>query len=335
LTLRTDEFDYELPTASIAQRPAAPRESARLLDCRGMDDRHFFELPGMLDEGDLVVLNTTRVRAARLRGTRDSGGAVEVLLLSENVDGEWEALIRPARRVRPGLRLLFGTANAIVLERPESGRTMLRFDEDVEKLAGEVGEMPLPPYITAPLADPSEYQTVFAKELGSAAAPTAGLHFSTGVLAEFADRGVDVASIDLQVGVDTFRPIAEETIDAHRMHSERFVVPPETATAFEMTKRRGGKVVAIGTTVVRALESAVADGRLRPGPASTELFIRPGYRFGAVDAVVTNFHVPRSTLIVLVAALVGEMRWKHIYETALERGYRFLSFGDAMFAERA
>jgi S-adenosylmethionine:tRNA ribosyltransferase-isomerase len=195
--------------------------------------------------------------------------------------------------------------------------------------------MPLPPYITAPLADPSEYQTVFAKELGSAAAPTAGLHFSTGVLAEFADRGVDVASIDLQVGVDTFRPIAEETIDAHRMHSERFVVPPETATAFEMTKRRGGKVVAIGTTVVRALESAVADGRLRPGPASTELFIRPGYRFGAVDAVVTNFHVPRSTLIVLVAALVGEMRWKHIYETALERGYRFLSFGDAMFAERA
>ena len=335
MTLRTDEFNYELPAASIAQRPAAPRESARLLDCRGLEDRHFFELPGMLDEGDLVVLNTTKVRAARLRGTKDSGGGVEVLLLGDNGEGEWEVLIRPARRVRPGLRLRFGTASAIVLERPESGRTVVRFDEDVEALAGEVGEVPLPPYITTPLADPSDYQTVFAKDLGSAAAPTAGLHFSTGVLAEFADRGVDVVSIDLQVGVDTFRPIVEATVDAHRMHSERFVIPPETATAFETTRRRGGKVVAIGTTVVRALESAAVDGQLRSGPASTELFIRPGYRFVAVDAIVTNFHVPRSTLIVLVAAFVGETRWKRVYETALERGYRFLSFGDAMFAERA
>ena len=335
MTLRTDDFDYELPAAAIAQRPAMPRESARLLDCRGLEDRSFSELPGMLDAGDLVVLNTTKVRAARLRGTKEeTGGAVEVLLLSDRGQGDWDALIRPARKVRPGVRLRFGSARAVVLERPASGRTTLRFDVDVEALACEIGEVPLPPYITTPLGDPSEYQTVFAKKLGSAAAPTAGLHLSTRVLAEFADRGVDVASIDLHVGIDTFRPIAEETIEAHQMHSERFDVPVETAAAFEAARRRGGRIIAIGTTVVRALESAVVDGRLSPGSASTELFIRPGYRFRAVDAMVTNFHVPRSTLIVLVAAFVGE-RWRHVYRTALERGYRFLSFGDAMFTERA
>jgi S-adenosylmethionine:tRNA ribosyltransferase-isomerase len=332
LTLRTDDFDYQLPAAAIAQRPAVPRESARLLDCRGLEDRRFFELPRMLDEGDLVVLNTTKVRAARLRGTKqDTGGGVEVLLLGEGVRGEWEVLIRPSRRVRPGARLLFGPASATVLERPVSGRTTLRFDVDVEALAAEIGEVPLPPYITAPLADPSEYQTVFAEALGSAAAPTAGLHFSGGVLSEFAERGVDVASIDLHVGVDTFRPIAEPTVEAHQMHSERFEIPVETAVAFEAARRRGGRIVAIGTTVVRALESAVSGGHLDPGTASTELFIRPGHRFEAVDAMVTNFHVPRSTLIVLVAAFVGD-DWRRVYETALHRGYRFLSFGDAMFA---
>jgi S-adenosylmethionine:tRNA ribosyltransferase-isomerase len=330
--LRTDDFDYQLPAAAIAQRPAVPRESARLLDCRGLEDRRFFELPRMLDEGDLVVLNTTKVRAARLRGTKqDTGGGVEVLLLGEGVRGEWEVLIRPSRRVRPGARLLFGPASATVLERPVSGRATLRFDVDVEALAAEIGEVPLPPYITAPLADPSEYQTVFAEALGSAAAPTAGLHFSGGVLSEFAERGVDVASIDLHVGVDTFRPIAEPTVEAHQMHSERFEIPVETAVAFEAARRRGGRIVAIGTTVVRALESAVSGGHLDPGTASTELFIRPGHRFEAVDAMVTNFHVPRSTLIVLVAAFVGD-DWRRVYETALHRGYRFLSFGDAMFA---
>jgi S-adenosylmethionine:tRNA ribosyltransferase-isomerase len=289
----------------------------------------------MLDEGDLVVLNTTKVRAARLRGTKqDTGGGVEVLLLGEGVRGEWEVLIRPSRRVRPGARLLFGPASATVLERPVSGRTTLRFDVDVEALAADIGEVPLPPYITAPLADPSEYQTVFAEALGSAAAPTAGLHFSGGVLSEFAERGVDVASIDLHVGVDTFRPIAEPTVEAHQMHSERFEIPVETAVAFEAARRRGGRIVAIGTTVVRALESAVSGGHLDPGTASTELFIRPGHRFEAVDVMVTNFHVPRSTLIVLVAAFVGD-DWRRVYETALHRGYRFLSFGDAMFAEHS
>jgi len=335
LTLRTEDFDYQLPAAAIAQRPAVPRESARLLDCRGLEDRRFFELPRMLDEGDLVVLNTTKVRAARLRGTKqDTGGGVEVLLLGEGVRGEWEVLIRPSRRVRPGARLLFGPASATVLERPVSGRTTLRFDVDVEALAADIGEVPLPPYITAPLADPSEYQTVFAEALGSAAAPTAGLHFSGGVLSEFAERGVDVASIDLHVGVDTFRPIAEPTVEAHQMHSERFEIPVETAVAFEAARRRGGRIVAIGTTVVRALESAVSGGHLDPGTASTELFIRPGHRFEAVDVMVTNFHVPRSTLIVLVAAFVGD-DWRRVYETALHRGYRFLSFGDAMFAEHS
>ncbi len=335
MILRTDDFDYGLPDSAIAQRPTSPRESARLLDCRrGLEDRRFSDLPRLLTEGDLVVVNTTKVRPARLRGTKHgTGGAVEVLLLGEMSDGEWEVLIRPARRIGAGVRLRFGEANATVLSQPTSGRSTLRFDTDVEALAREMGEVPLPPYITTPLANSEEYQTVFAEEVGSAAAPTAGLHFSKDVLSELGTRGVEIALLDLHVGLDTFRPISEPTVEAHEMHSEHFDIPGETATAFEAARRRGGKVIAVGTTVVRALESAFDNGGLRVGSASTDLFIRPGYQFRAVDAMVTNFHVPRSTLIVLVAAFVGD-QWKEIYEAALERGYRFLSFGDAMLAER-
>lgn len=331
----TDDFDYDLPPFAIAQHPAVPRESARLLDCRTLIDRTFSDLPGMLTPGDLVVLNNTKVRAARLRGTkRDTGGAIEALLLGEDDAGRWEVLLRPARRIREGTRLRFGAMDAIVLGDPAAGRTMVRFDGDVEQLARDVGEVPLPPYITAPLSDPTDYQTVFAERIGSAAAPTAGLHFSQEVLAGLTARGIETATIDLQVGMDTFRPISEPTIGAHEMHSERFDIPGATVGAFESARSRGGRIVAIGTTVVRALESAFDGSSLRAGRASTELFIRPGYRFGAVDAMVTNFHVPKSTLIVLVAAFIGE-RWREIYATALERGYRFLSFGDATYMERS
>jgi len=331
--LFTDDFDYELPEYAIAQHPATPRESARLLDCRTLEDRRFSDLPEMLVPGDLVVVNNTRVRSARLRGSKeDTGGAVGVLLLAENGDGGWEGLLRPARRIRKGTRLRFGRTAAVVAGDPVEGRAVLHFAGDVEQLAREIGHVPLPPYITAQLSDPTEYQTVFAERVGSAAAPTAGLHFSRAVLDRLRERGIEVATLDLEVGVDTFRPISTETIEAHTMHSERFDIPPATAEAFDGARERGGRVVAIGTTVVRALESAFDGQGIAPGTASTELFIHPGYRFEAVDAIVTNYHVPRSTLIVLIAAFVGE-RWREIYETALSRGYRFLSFGDAMYAE--
>jgi S-adenosylmethionine:tRNA ribosyltransferase-isomerase len=332
--VHTGDFDYELPRDAIAQRPISPRDAARLLVCPSLIDRSFAELPGLLDEGDLVVVNTTRVRAARLRGHKEgTGGAVEALLLRRDDDGTWEALVRPARRLKVGTSLRLGSLRGDVLETPENGRTRLRLDgPDVEVVIANEGEIPLPPYIDGPV-DPAAYQTVFADEVGSAAAPTAGLHFTPHLLRGLVERGIGLATLDLQVGVDTFRPIGEEAVEDHVMHEEHYDIPEATARAVEEVHRRGRRVVAIGTTVVRALEAASHDGRVRPGAASTDLFIRPGYRFRAVDVLVTNFHVPRSTLIVLVAAFVGE-EWRHVYQTALSRGYRFLSFGDAMLAER-
>ncbi len=290
----------------------------------------------MLEPRDLVVLNTTKVRAARLRGSKKgTGGAVEVLLLSEETDGAWTALIRPSRRVHAGQELQFGDMEATVEADPVEGRTTLRFEaDDVEGAVARLGEVPLPPYITAPLADPSDYQTVFADRIGSAAAPTAGLHVSTGVLARLRERGIRVTGVDLHVGLDTFRPIAVDAIEDHRMHTETFDIPPDTAEAYVSTREAGGRIVAIGTTVVRALESSASRGGLTTGPGRTDLFIAPGHRFQAVDAIVTNFHVPRSTLVVMIAAFMGN-RWREAYETALARGYRFLSFGDAMYVERA
>jgi len=333
--LQTATFDYELPQNAIAQRPVSPRDAARLLDCRTFEDRVFRDLPQMLDAGDLVVINTTRVRAARLRGHKvETGGAVEVLLLDEVDSGAWNILVRPARRIHAGTRLQLGPLEGTVLDEPLRGRTRLLLGGDhVEEEIAKTGELPLPPYIRTPPADPSEYQTVFADKVGSAAAPTAGLHFSTGLLASLTQHGIELATIDLEVGLDTFRPIVEETVEAHPMHSERFEVPDATVMAFNGARLRGAKIVAIGTTVVRALESAAAGGSLRSGTATTDLYIRPDYRFRAVDAMVTNFHSPRSTLVVLIAAFAGE-QWRRTYEVALERGYRFLSFGDAMYVER-
>lgn len=331
----TSDFRYTLPTTSIAQEAVEPRDAARLLDTRDLGDHRFSDLPGLLREGDLVVVNDTRVRRARLRGRRPTGGAVELLVLSPVGDGRWEALARPARRLRAGVEIEVGESVVVVEGDPIDGRVVLRPLSGALELEMErSGEMPLPPYFTGRLEDPERYQTVYARRPGSAAAPTAGLHFTAEVISDLSDRGIALASVELEVGLDTFRPISEERVDAHPMHCERLVVGESTVTAVEEARRRGGRVVAVGTTVVRALESAVTDGVLRPMEGKTDLFIRPGHRFCVVDLMVTNFHVPGSTLVVLMAAFMGD-RWRRAYEVALNRGYRFLSFGDAMLAERS
>lgn len=343
--LQTIDFDYPLPSEAIAQTPAEPRDSARLLRVEDLSDHRFSELPDLLDARDLVVVNDTRVRAARLRGRRRSagagsdvqpGGKVEALLLERKDDGTWEALVRPARKVRSGQEIDFAGLKATVLTDPVEGRVVVRLEApgDVEKAVADHGEVPLPPYITRALADPERYQTVYAATPGSAAAPTAGLHFTRPVLDRLESRGISVASVELRVGVGTFRPITSEAIEDHRMHSEWVSVPQETAAAVAEAKDRGAAVVAIGTTVVRALEARSTGGRLEAGSGHTDLFIRPGHRFRSVDRLVTNFHAPRSSLLVMLAAFMGTS-WRPAYETALERGYRFLSFGDAMLVDHS
>ena len=334
--MRTDRFHYELPPEAIAQSAVEPRDSSRLLVVDGLNDHRFSDLPGLLDPGDLVVVNRTRVRAARLKGRRrETDGAVEALLLER--DGDlWEALMRPARRLRPGVVVDFEAATAEIVAGPEAGIATLRFetgDTDLEDLLPSIGEVPLPPYFTGTLANPERYQTMFAKTIGSAAAPTAALHFTPNVKGGLIARGVDIAEIDLVVGLDTFRPISSDTLEEHQIHTERLEVPAPTVAAVAATHRRGGKVVAIGTTVVRALESAAADGHIASLTGTTSLFITPGYRFGVVDRLVTNFHVPGSTLVVLIEAFMGP-GWREAYGAALDRGYRFLSFGDAMLVDR-
>jgi len=338
VAVRTSDFLYDLPAAAIAQVPAEPRDSARLLVAEGLADRRFADLPDLLAPGDLVVVNRTRVRRARLRGNKeDGGGRVEALLLRPTPAG-WEALVRPARRLRPGTRLRFGGIAALVVAGPDRGQALLSLDAGevpLEEALDRWGEVPLPPYFTGRLEDPERYQTVYAARPGSAAAPTAGLHFTTGVLRRLGERGIEVAAVELGIGVDTFRPIAAARLEEHHMHREDYLIDEAAVAAVEATRRRGGRVLAVGTTVVRALESAAeAGGAVRPGPGSTDLFITPGHPFRVVDLLVTNFHVPGSTLVVLIAAFMGE-GWRELYRVALARGYRFLSFGDAMLAGRA
>jgi len=329
-----DAFDYGLPPEAIAQAPAEPRDSARLLDDSGPAERSVHrrvgDLPDLLGEGDILVLNDTRVLPARLRLHKETGGAVEVLLV-EPLDGDrWEALVRPSRRVRPGTRLTAGPDLEIEVGEPiGAGRRVVRLragEDGVLAALERHGEVPLPPYITAPLADPERYQTVYAARPGSVAAPTAGLHLTSSVLDRCRDRGVAVERVDLAVGLATFRPVTAERAEDHVMHAERYRVPAATMAACRAAER----VVAVGTTTVRALESAAATGRLE---GRTDLFIRRGFRFEVVDALLTNFHLPRSSLLLLVDAFIGD-RWRTLYDIALRDGYRFLSFGDAMFIPR-
>lgn len=332
----TADFDYELPEDAIAQSPAEPRDSSRLLVTADMSDHLFSELPDLLGPKDVVVVNDTRVRAARLHLTKtETGGAVELLLLEQREDGQWEALVRPARRLRQGTRLSGEHLTARLVSDPVDGIAVVSIDADgdVEEAIERAGEVPLPPYITAALPDAGRYQTVYARTTGSAAAPTAGLHF-TEALFERLDRGTaGIVRVELRVGLGTFRPIATETVEDHQMHREWVSVPEETVSAIETARRRGGRVVAIGTTVVRALETAARERTLQPWTGHTDLYITPGFRFRVVDRLVTNFHMPRSSLLVMIAAFMGS-RWKEAYATALERGYRFLSFGDAMLCDR-
>lgn len=326
----TSEFDYSLPVDRIAQVPIEPRDSSRLLDTRDMSDHHFFDLPELLEPGDLVVVNRTRVRAARLRGHKlSSGGSVEALLLGPVLGTQWSVALKPARRLKHGDVLDFGPITATIVEAPIRGVGLLELqtDGDLEAAIAEVGQVPLPPYIKAELDDPERYQTIFAQAVGlgvgSAAAPTAALHFTARVLDRLNQKGIEVAELELRIGLDTFRPIDTDTIEQHTIHSEEFVVPDATRAKIKNCR---GRVVAVGTTVVRALESKTDAG-------STGLFITPGFRFQTVDLLITNFHLPRTTLLVMLAAFMGES-WGRAYEAALDREYRFASFGDAMLAAR-
>ena len=334
--MRLADFDYELPSERIAQTPIAPRDAARLLVDRGSappEHRHVRDLPEILRPGDLLVVNETKVIPARLPLVRATGGKAEVLML-EPLDGErrvWEALVRPARKLKPG-ETLFAPDGTPVVEiggRTEAGDTftvsLLGSVESLELLDLH-GEMPLPPYITERLADPDRYQTIYAREPGSAAAPTAGLHFTPELLAQLSTIGVEQAKVELVVGLDTFRPIGEANPLDHRMHTERYRVPAETMERCHAAKR----VVAVGTTSVRALESAAARGALE---GRTDIFIHRGFDWQIVDVLMTNFHLPRTTLLMMIDAFVGE-RWRDLYAEALRGDYRFLSFGDAMLLDR-
>ena len=344
LPLRTDAFDYELPQELIAQRPASPRDAARLLvlDRASGELTHATvrELPRFLSPGDLIVLNDTRVMPARLVGEKaGTGGAVEVLLLDARGPGLWEALVRPGRRLRPGAEVVFGggALRARVVEATPAGGRILRFEwegrsegRSFEEVLHRLGEVPLPPYIKEKLDDPERYQTVFSREEGSKAAPTAGLHFTPELLARLEERGVEIAYVTLHVGLGTFRPVKAEYVHEHRMHAEYYRLPAATAEAVRRARSRGGRVVAVGTTVVRTLEAQAAGGEVEAGEGWTEIFIYPGYEFKAVDALLTNFHLPRSTLLMLVCAFAGRERVLEAYERAKQLGYRFFSFGDAM-----
>jgi S-adenosylmethionine:tRNA ribosyltransferase-isomerase len=331
----TSDFDYELPADAIAQEAIEPRDAGRLLVVNELADREFRDFPNLLEADDLVVVNTTRVRPARVRATKATGGGVELLLIKRIAAGEWEALIRPARRIRPGTELRAGPLAMTVTTEPDRGVVTLLIDSprDVDDVLRDLGEVPLPPYFHGTLHDDERYQTIFAADVGSAAAPTAALHFTPSIIEGLSGRGVRIVGVDLEVGLDTFRPMSEGRVSDHPMHRERFTVPKATGAAIARTRELGGRVVAIGTTVVRALETnGEIDGTVRPGSGTTDLFIAPGYRPKVVDAVLTNFHAPRTTLIVMIAALIGPA-WRGVYAHALESGYRFLSFGDAMFIE--
>ena len=334
--MRIDDLTYDLPHSSIAQVPIEPRHDARLLDTRdGLTDRTFVDLPDLLFPGDVLVVNSTKVRAARLAGRRaDTGGSVEVLVLDQIEDGRWEALVRPARRIRPGVAIVVSDVMLTVETEPAAGRVIVRADGDLEAVMATDGEVPLPPYITEHLSDPDRYQTMFADVAGSAAAPTAGLHFTQYVYERLAVEAIRVVPVDLHVGLGTFRPITTDRVEDHVMHAEWFSVPPETVEVIADAKRAGGRVIAVGTTVVRTLESAALEGELRPAEGSTRLFITDGFPFRVVDDLITNFHVPGSTLLAMLNAFMGP-RWRTAYEHAVSSGYRMLSFGDAMLASRA
>ncbi|MCH5269781.1 MAG: tRNA preQ1(34) S-adenosylmethionine ribosyltransferase-isomerase QueA [Lachnospiraceae bacterium] len=338
--LKTSDFYFDLPEELIAQDPLRERSSSRLLFLNketGETEHHVFrEIKEYLRPGDCLVLNNTKVIPARLFGCKaDTGGTVEVLLLKRREKDIWETLVKPGKRCKPGTHLVFGEGllKGEVLETVEEGNRLIRFSYEgiFEEILDKLGEMPLPPYITHKLQDKNRYQTVYAKYEGSAAAPTAGLHFTKELLKELEDKGVTLVYVTLHVGLGTFRPVKVENVLEHHMHSEYYEVTEEAADTINRIKTEGGRVICVGTTSCRTLESAAdANGKVRAGCGNTEIFIYPGYRFKVLDALITNFHLPESTLVMLVSALAGREHVLSAYEEAVRERYRFFSFGDAM-----
>jgi len=345
--MKKSDFYFDLPEELIAQTPIENREQSRLLRLDkysgAVEHNHFTDLPKLLRKGDCLVLNDSRVMPARLLGGTESGGAVEVLLLSDKGDGVWECLSRPGRKVKKGTKLTFGDGEltAVVVDEVDDGNRLIKFHYEgiFLEVLERLGKTPLPPYIHEELADKERYQTVYSKEVGSAAAPTAGLHFTHELLDELEAQGVKICYLTLHVGLGTFRPVKSDKVEEHKMHEERFLVSDETLKTIESVKANGGRVVAVGTTSCRVLESVYEDFVKRQGSAgdsgdgeyqSTDIFIFPGYEFKCIDGLITNFHLPESTLIMLVSAFAGRENVLNAYEEAIRERYRFFSFGDAM-----
>ena len=339
--MKTADFDYDLPQELIAQDPLEQRDSSRLLilDKKTGERTHkiFHDIIDYLHEGDCLVINNTKVIPARLIGEREgTGGKVEVLLLKRRSDNVWETLVKPGKKARPGMRLSFGGGllHAEVQEVVDEGNRLIRFEYEgiFEEILDQLGQMPLPPYITHQLKDKNRYQTVYAKYEGSAAAPTAGLHFTEELLEQIQAKGVRIARVTLHVGLGTFRPVKVEDVTEHHMHTEFYHVSEEAADIINETKKQGGRVICVGTTSCRTIESAADDqGIVHATEGDTDIFIYPGYQFKVLDCLITNFHLPESTLLMLVSALAGKENIMAAYKEAVEMRYRFFSFGDAMF----
>jgi S-adenosylmethionine:tRNA ribosyltransferase-isomerase len=332
------DFDYDLPQELIAQHPMEPRDHSRLLvvdkKTGEIEHKHFYDLVNYLKPGDVLVFNDTRVIPARLHGTKDTGAHVEVFLLTRRDATDWEVLVRPGKKLQVGAKINFSDElSCEVIEHTDFGGRVVRFkyDDIFEEILDRLGETPLPPYITAPLEDKERYQTVYNRERGSAAAPTAGLHFTKELLQKIKEIGCEEVFVTLHVGLGTFRPVSEAKIEDHKMHKEFYTVSQEAADAVNKAKAEGRRIIAVGTTAVRTLEAAGADGQLHAGSSWTNIFIYPGYKFRLVDDLVTNFHLPQSTLLMLVSTLSTREIMLQTYKKAVEEKYRFFSFGDAMF----
>lgn len=335
------DFNYDLPEELIAQDPLEDRSSSRLMvlhkDTGRIEHKIFRNIIDYLNPGDCLVINDTKVIPARLMGIKeDTGATIEVLLLKRNADDVWECLVKPGKKARTGARIVFGEGLLVgeIVDVIEDGNRMIKFHYEgiFEEILDKLGQMPLPPYITHKLQDKNRYQTVYARNEGSAAAPTAGLHFTKELLEKIKEKGVNVVSITLHVGLGTFRPVKVDKIEEHHMHTETFNISKEAADTINRTRAAGGRVIAVGTTSCRTLESAAADdGTIPARSGDTDIFIYPGYKFKAIDCLITNFHLPESTLIMLVSAFAGRDNIMNAYETAVKERYRFFSFGDAMF----
>ena len=338
--MKTADFYYDLPQELIAQDPLEDRSSSRLMHLSlkdgSIEHRHFTDVLDYMEEGDCLVINDTKVIPARLYGHKEETGAlIEILLLKRRENDIWECLVKPGKKARPGAKITFGNGilKGKIIDVVDEGNRLIQFHYEgiFEEILDQLGEMPLPPYITHKLKDKNRYQTVYAKNEGSAAAPTAGLHFTKELLEKVKEKGVNIAHVTLHVGLGTFRPVKVDDVESHHMHSEFYIVEEDQAKLINDTKKAGKRVIAVGTTSCRTLESATGeDGILKAGSGWTEIFIYPGYHFKMIDALITNFHLPESTLVMLVSALAGKENIMHAYEVAVQEKYRFFSFGDAM-----